>query len=74
MTFLGTASAQPGQYRNVSGIYVDLFARGSLLVDCGEDSVGQLKRRCGWHGVHCTMPVTASAESLRNVSSAVRVT
>ncbi|KAG2496087.1 hypothetical protein HYH03_005690 [Edaphochlamys debaryana] len=47
LTFLGTASSQPSKYRNVSGCYVDLFDRGGLLVDCGEDAMGQLKRRFG---------------------------
>ncbi|KXZ55190.1 hypothetical protein GPECTOR_3g335 [Gonium pectorale] len=47
LTFLGTASSQPSKYRNVSGCYVDLFARGGLLVDCGEDAMGQMKRRFG---------------------------
>lgn len=45
LTFLGTASSQPSKFRNVSGCYVDLFDHGGLLVDCGEDSMGQLKRR-----------------------------
>ncbi len=48
LTFLGTASSQPSKFRNVSGCYVDLFDHGGLLVDCGEDSMGQLKRR--WAG------------------------
>ncbi|GLC37922.1 hypothetical protein PLESTF_000610300 [Pleodorina starrii] len=47
LTFLGTASSQPSKYRNVSGCYVDLFDRGGLLVDCGEDAMGQMKRRFG---------------------------
>ncbi|GLI60588.1 hypothetical protein VaNZ11_002748 [Volvox africanus] len=47
LTFLGTASSQPSKYRNVSGCYVDLFEAGGLLVDCGEDAMGQLKRRFG---------------------------
>ncbi len=46
MTFLGTASSQPSKYRNVTALYVDLFSRGGLLLDCGEDTLGQLKRRC----------------------------
>ncbi|EFJ44962.1 hypothetical protein VOLCADRAFT_118548, partial [Volvox carteri f. nagariensis] len=47
LTFLGTASSQPSKYRNVSGCYVDLFEAGGLLVDCGEDAMGQMKRRFG---------------------------
>ena len=47
VTWLGTASSQPSKYRNVSATYVDLFGRGALLVDCGEDTFGQLVRRWG---------------------------
>lgn len=47
LTFLGTASSQPSKYRNVSGCYVDLFDAGGLLVDCGEDAMGQMKRHFG---------------------------
>ena len=35
MVFLGTGAAIPAKYRNVSGIYVDLFARGGIMLDCG---------------------------------------
>ncbi|XP_010500810.1 PREDICTED: zinc phosphodiesterase ELAC protein 2-like [Camelina sativa] len=47
---LGTGSSQPSKYRNVSAIYIDLFSRGSLLLDCGEGTLGQLKRRYGLDG------------------------
>lgn len=47
ITFLGTGAAIPSKYRNVTGIYLSLFARGGMLVDCGEGSFGQLKRRFG---------------------------
>ncbi|MEW5319932.1 MAG: hypothetical protein WDW38_011045 [Sanguina aurantia] len=47
VTFLGTASSQPSKYRNVSGTYLDFFGRGGVMVDCGEDSVGQMERRYG---------------------------
>ena len=36
VTFLGTGAAIPAKYRNVTGIYVHLFARGGLMLDCGE--------------------------------------
>lgn len=35
MVFLGTGAALPAKYRNVTGIYVNLFARGGLMLDCG---------------------------------------
>ena len=47
ITFLGTGAAIPSKYRNVTGIYLDLFARGGMLIDCGEGSLGQLMRRVG---------------------------
>lgn len=36
VTFLGTGAAVPSKYRNVTGIHVNLFDRGGLLMDCGE--------------------------------------
>lgn len=45
LAFLGTGSSQPSKYRNVSAIYVHRFARGGFLMDCGEGTYGQLKRR-----------------------------
>lgn len=45
IVLLGTGSSQPSKYRNVSSIYVNLFSKGSLLLDCGEGTLGQLKRR-----------------------------
>lgn len=42
---LGTGSSQPSKYRNVSSIFINLFSKGSLLLDCGEGTLGQLKRR-----------------------------
>ncbi|KAM3348342.1 hypothetical protein ACQJBY_021935 [Aegilops geniculata] len=50
ITFLGTGSSQPSKYRNVSSIYINLFARGGMLLDCGEGTLGQLKRRFGVSG------------------------
>lgn len=50
IVILGTGSSQPSKYRNVSAIYIDLFSRGSLLLDCGEGTLGQLKRRYGLNG------------------------
>ena len=36
VTFLGTGAAVPSKYRNVTGLYVNLFDRGGLLMDCGK--------------------------------------
>ncbi|KAF7814244.1 tRNase Z TRZ3, mitochondrial-like [Senna tora] len=45
IVLLGTGSSQPSKYRNVSSIYINLFSKGGLLLDCGEGTLGQLKRR-----------------------------
>ncbi|CAA3003552.1 zinc phosphodiesterase ELAC 2 [Olea europaea subsp. europaea] len=50
IVFLGTGSSQPSKYRNVSSIFINLFSKGSLLLDCGEGTLGQLKRRFGIEG------------------------
>ncbi|PSS07413.1 Zinc phosphodiesterase ELAC protein like [Actinidia chinensis var. chinensis] len=50
IVLLGTGSAQPSKYRNVSSIFINLFSKGSLLLDCGEGTLGQLKRRFGVGG------------------------
>ncbi|KAL3631919.1 tRNAse Z trz4, mitochondrial [Castilleja foliolosa] len=50
IVLLGTGSSQPSKYRNVSSIFINLFSRGSLLLDCGEGTLGQLKRRFGIQG------------------------
>ncbi|KAL4458182.1 hypothetical protein ABPG75_013047 [Micractinium tetrahymenae] len=47
VTFLGTGAAVPSKYRNVTGIHVNLFGHGGMLMDCGEGSYGQLRRRFG---------------------------
>uniref|UniRef100_A0A5B6YIW4 ribonuclease Z n=2 Tax=Davidia involucrata TaxID=16924 RepID=A0A5B6YIW4_DAVIN len=50
IVLLGTGSSQPSKYRNVSSIFINLFSQGSLLFDCGEGTLGQLKRRFGVEG------------------------
>ncbi|XP_027769092.1 tRNAse Z TRZ4, mitochondrial-like isoform X2 [Solanum pennellii] len=50
IVFLGTGSSQPSKYRNVSSIFINLFLKGSILLDCGEGTLGQLKRRFGVEG------------------------
>ncbi|XP_024394982.1 tRNase Z TRZ3, mitochondrial isoform X2 [Physcomitrium patens] len=47
IVFLGTGSSQPSKYRNVSAIYMHLFERGGIILDCGEGSYAQLRRRYG---------------------------
>ncbi|MCI04880.1 zinc phosphodiesterase ELAC protein 2-like, partial [Trifolium medium] len=45
IVLLGTGSSQPSKYRNVTSIYINLFSKGGVLLDCGEGTLGQLKRR-----------------------------
>lgn len=48
ITLLGTGSSMPSKYRNVTGIHVNLFQRGGMMLDCGEDTYGQMVRRFGF--------------------------
>ncbi|KAI9673743.1 MAG: hypothetical protein M1829_003980 [Trizodia sp. TS-e1964] len=41
---LGTGSAMPSKYRNVSSTLLRVPGQGSYLFDCGENTLGQLKR------------------------------
>jgi len=41
---LGTGSAMPSLHRNVSGTLLRVPGHGSYLLDCGENTLGQLKR------------------------------
>lgn len=52
VTFLGTGAAIPSKYRNVTGIHVNLFSRGGLLMDCGEAAAAPalLGLRSCWEG------------------------
>ncbi|VFQ66689.1 unnamed protein product [Cuscuta campestris] len=50
IVLLGTGSSQPSKYRNVSSIYINLFTKGGLLLDCGEGTLGQMRRRFGIMG------------------------
>ena len=45
--FLGTTSAIPLKDRNVSGILIRRSETESVLLDCGEGSSGQIRRRYG---------------------------
>lgn len=48
--FLGTGSAIPSKYRNVSSILYQISESSSMLLDCGEGTLGQLSR------VFCNTP------------------
>lgn len=51
VTFLGTGAAVPSKYRNVTGILLQFISRhASILMDCGEGSLGQLYKRFGQKG------------------------
>lgn len=47
VTALGTGSALPSKYRNVSATLLRVPGFGSYLFDCGENTLGQLKRVYG---------------------------
>lgn len=49
LIFLGTGAAIPSKLRNVSGIYLHLYHRGGILLDCGEGTFGQMFRVFGIH-------------------------
>lgn len=48
VVFLGTSSTSPTLTRNVSSILVKIAADSSILMDCGEGSLGQFMR---FHGL-----------------------
>ena len=47
---LGTGSALPGKYRNVAATLVRVPGQGSWLFDCGENTMGQIRRKYGKDG------------------------
>jgi ribonuclease Z len=47
LVFLGTGSAIPSKYRNVTCMYFEPVAQCGILLDAGEGSYGQLYRRFG---------------------------
>ncbi|WWD21385.1 hypothetical protein CI109_105870 [Kwoniella shandongensis] len=51
VTTLGTGSAIPSKYRNVSATHLSVPGVGGILLDCGEGTLGQLRRRYGRDGV-----------------------
>lgn len=48
ITPLGTGSAIPSKYRNVSSTLIRVPGIGSYLLDCGENTLGQLRRAYGY--------------------------
>ena len=48
---LGTGSALPSKYRNVSSTLLRVPGSGSYLLDCGENTLGQLQRVYGEAGL-----------------------
>ncbi|KAK4161845.1 hypothetical protein QBC43DRAFT_216568 [Cladorrhinum sp. PSN259] len=47
---LGTGSALPSKYRNVSANLIRVPGHGSYIIDCGENTLGQLRRLYGYEG------------------------
>ena len=48
VSFLGTGSAAPSKHRNTSAIHLQVNERGAgLMLDCGEGTLGQMKRLWG---------------------------
>ncbi|KAH6849688.1 hypothetical protein B0I37DRAFT_369596 [Chaetomium sp. MPI-CAGE-AT-0009] len=47
---LGTGSAMPSKYRNVSATLIRVPNWGSYILDCGENTLGQLRRAFGYQG------------------------
>jgi len=51
ITTLGTGSSLPSKYRNVSATLVDIPHDGSILLDAGENTYGQMLRVLGRSGI-----------------------
>ncbi|TDL24665.1 hypothetical protein BD410DRAFT_745395 [Rickenella mellea] len=51
---LGTSSATPSKYRNVSSTLVQIPRYGNILLDCGEGTWGQLQRHFGTDPMNST--------------------
>lgn len=52
---LGTGSALPSRSRNVSCTLIRVPGIGSYLLDCGENSLGQLRRMYGYEGADAVL-------------------
>eukprot|EP00741_Cyanophora_paradoxa_P019588 tig00021133_g18909.t1 len=55
LVFLGTGSALPSKLRNVSAIFLNLFDKGTVLLDCGEGTYGQIVRKYGAEGARTAL-------------------
>ncbi|OCF42970.1 hypothetical protein I317_03191 [Kwoniella heveanensis CBS 569] len=51
VTTLGTGSAIPSKYRNVSSTHLDIPGVGGILLDAGEGTLGQMRRKFGKAGL-----------------------
>lgn len=51
VTTLGTGSAVPSKYRNVSATHLEIPGVGGILLDCGEGTLGQMRRKFGPDGM-----------------------
>ncbi|KAJ7272676.1 beta-lactamase-like protein [Mycena haematopus] len=49
---LGTSGTGPGLYRNAPSTLIRIPKRGSILLNCGEGTWGQLVRQLGAHGAN----------------------
>lgn len=56
ITPLGTGSAAPSKYRNVSSTLIQTPLNGNILLDVGESTFGQLSRRFAKHRVSSEDP------------------
>ncbi|KAE9397976.1 hypothetical protein BT96DRAFT_995290 [Gymnopus androsaceus JB14] len=65
---LGTGSAVPGKYRNVSATAITIPTYGNILLDCGEGTWGQLCRFFGTEKMRSSWG--ASADEYTSTSSA----
>ena len=60
LLFLGTGAAIPSKYRNVSAILLRVPTAvgtpvGTVMMDCGEGTLGQLRRRLGRAGAEAAI-------------------
>ncbi|OCF35667.1 hypothetical protein I316_02722 [Kwoniella heveanensis BCC8398] len=51
VTTLGTGSAIPSKYRNVSSTHLDIPGVGGIMLDAGEGTLGQMRRKFGKAGL-----------------------
>ncbi|KAE9385771.1 hypothetical protein BT96DRAFT_928646 [Gymnopus androsaceus JB14] len=63
---LGTGSAVPGKYRNVSATVIQIPNHGNILLDCGEGTWGQL---CRYFGTETSSLCTSSGPTENTASS-----